>query len=243
MPQEKNLGFGQANNIGIKYAMEHDADYIFLLNQDASVHPESIARMLQQSDGLSLITPMQLNGDGTKLDVMFGQIVRKMQNALLDDVLTEKAKANPSYVCGCIAAASWFMPRGLVENIGGFNPLFFHYGEDNNYHHRIVYHGYKTLMVTNAYMYHDRQVHGDIALYSKTKLKRDLLLEFCDINKNAASHIKYIAKTLAKCYAKHLWKRTYIPGQLTINVISILLSYNKILASRKADKKKGMHWL
>ena len=26
LPQEKNLGFGQANNLGIKYALEHNAD-------------------------------------------------------------------------------------------------------------------------------------------------------------------------------------------------------------------------
>ena len=26
LPQEKNLGFGQANNVGIKWAMEHNAD-------------------------------------------------------------------------------------------------------------------------------------------------------------------------------------------------------------------------
>jgi len=30
-----NLGFGKANNIGIRYAMEQGADYFFLLNQDA----------------------------------------------------------------------------------------------------------------------------------------------------------------------------------------------------------------
>lgn len=35
IPQTENLGFGQANNIGIKYALEQRAEYVFLLNQDA----------------------------------------------------------------------------------------------------------------------------------------------------------------------------------------------------------------
>ena len=26
MPQDRNLGFGQANNVGIRYALEHNAD-------------------------------------------------------------------------------------------------------------------------------------------------------------------------------------------------------------------------
>ena len=32
---QENLGFGQANNIGIRYALEHEATHVLLLNQDA----------------------------------------------------------------------------------------------------------------------------------------------------------------------------------------------------------------
>ena len=46
MPQDKNLGFGQANNLGMKYALEHQADYILLLNQDATLAPDAIEKML-----------------------------------------------------------------------------------------------------------------------------------------------------------------------------------------------------
>ena len=35
LPQKENLGFGQANNIGMSYALKQGADYVFLLNQDA----------------------------------------------------------------------------------------------------------------------------------------------------------------------------------------------------------------
>ena len=41
-----NLGFGRANNIGIKYALENQADYVFLLNQDAWIEKETIEKML-----------------------------------------------------------------------------------------------------------------------------------------------------------------------------------------------------
>jgi N-acetylglucosaminyl-diphospho-decaprenol L-rhamnosyltransferase len=37
-----NLGFGKANNIGLKRAAEDNADFIFLLNQDAFVKPDTI---------------------------------------------------------------------------------------------------------------------------------------------------------------------------------------------------------
>lgn len=40
-----NLGFGQANNTGIKYAMEQGCDYVYLLNQDAWVEPDALQTM------------------------------------------------------------------------------------------------------------------------------------------------------------------------------------------------------
>ena len=35
----QNLGFAEGNNVGIKYAMAHHADYIFILNNDTTVDP------------------------------------------------------------------------------------------------------------------------------------------------------------------------------------------------------------
>ena len=31
----ENLGFGKANNLGMRYALDNGCDYVFLLNQDA----------------------------------------------------------------------------------------------------------------------------------------------------------------------------------------------------------------
>ena len=68
LPQEKNIGFGQANNVGIKYALDHNADYILLLNQDAILAANAIEEMLPYADDKSLVSPLQLSGDGSKLD-------------------------------------------------------------------------------------------------------------------------------------------------------------------------------
>ena len=40
----KNLGFGQANNIAIQQAFEDGFDYYFLLNQDAYIKPDTIEK-------------------------------------------------------------------------------------------------------------------------------------------------------------------------------------------------------
>ncbi len=243
LPQDTNLGFGKANNIGMRYAFDNGADYVFLLNQDATVHPRALQRMIEQSDGKSLITPMQLNGNGTALDAMFGQIVRKTPNTLIDDAVISNSRMLPYYNCGCIAAASWLLPREIISNLGGFNPLFHHYGEDNNYHQRLVYHGYKTRMVPDAYMYHDRQLHGDTALYNKTRLKREMMIAACDINSSFTAFLKYWIKTLVRCWIILLPQRKYIPGGMMTETIALVAKARKIAKGRKADRQRGMHWL
>lgn len=46
----ENLGFGAANNLGIRFALDHDYRYVYLLNQDAWVFPETFGTLLRAFD-------------------------------------------------------------------------------------------------------------------------------------------------------------------------------------------------
>ena len=124
MPQNKNLGFGQANNKGMLYAMEQGANHVLLLNQDAYLQPEAIEMMLKVADGKNIVTPVHLCGDGSRIDSMFRLSLRRADNELFDDLLI-KGQPEPSYSIGEVCAACWFMPSSLIKEVGGFNPLFF----------------------------------------------------------------------------------------------------------------------
>ena len=119
MPQDKNLGFGQANNLGMKYALEHQADYILLLNQDATLAPDAIEKMLVVSDGRSLLSPLHLNGDGTRIDEMFRYSLQKSHNLMNDDLLI-RHKLERCYESAEICAACWLMPIDLIKKIAFF---------------------------------------------------------------------------------------------------------------------------
>lgn len=47
LPQKKNLGFSGGNNVGIEWALDHQADYCFVLNNDTLVEPATIATLVQ----------------------------------------------------------------------------------------------------------------------------------------------------------------------------------------------------
>ena len=70
----KNLGFGAANNIGIKYALKNKADYVFLLNQDCYLKNDSLKKLISSHKGnkkYGILSPIHLNGSGNKLDEKF----------------------------------------------------------------------------------------------------------------------------------------------------------------------------
>lgn len=242
LPQDKNYGFGQANNIGIRYALENNADYVLLLNQDASLHKDAIKLMLEASDGISLISPLQLNGNGTKLDYLFSYILQKRSTEMLNDLLLHNEKKE-TYHSIHFAAACWFIPISIIQKIGGFNPLFFHYFEDDNYHHRLIFHGIKTMLVTKAVMYHDRNEHGNKNMFEKKRIRRSLLLEACNINNNFIGCVKRWNKLILHCYLYELPKGKYVPGNVLFQMICILFNVKQILNSRTKEKKTGLIWL
>ena len=242
LPQDKNLGFGQANNIGIRYALEHNADYVLLLNQDAALAPDAIEKMLAVSDGESLLSPLHLNGKGTLIDEMFRGSLKQSNNLMIDDLLIRHTMA-PYYESGEICAACWFMPITLIKKIGGFNPLFFHYSEDNNYYHRLVYHGIKTLVVPNAFMYHDRKLLGNIQAFNRNHLHRDIILEACNINQGFIKCIWKWIKILVRYYTKEFHEHRYLIGSFSVEMLWLLWHYRSVLRSRRKEKTTTLCWL
>lgn len=155
-----NLGFGQANNIGIKYAMDNHADYVYLLNQDAWIFPNTIQLLIdciKPDSNLGIISPIQIESSMQKVDKLFmGDILdnKDVANSIFNDLLTGKMKG--SYSISFFPAAHWLITRNCIEKVGLFSPIFYHYGEDNNYIHRTHYFGFKTDICVASIAVHDR---------------------------------------------------------------------------------------
>src|SRR5690606_10797046 len=80
-------------------------------------------------------------------------------------------------------------PRNTLRVVGGFNPTFFHYGEDDNYCQRVKYFDLKIGVVPSAIIYHDREdrvvggYHTELAM-SKRAYLRKLSNPFTDFETN-----------------------------------------------------------
>ena len=207
--ENKNHGFGKANNIGIKKALVLGADYVFLLNQDAYLESNTIEELLKvfnTNEKIGVASPIHLNGNGSALDKLFSTYVApKLSNdpcLFMSD--SYNLQLSKYYEVDFVNAAAWLLSRECIEKIGLFDPLFYHYGEDVNYCQRLKYFNYKLVIVPESRIYHDR---GDRIIKKDNSQNfkfRSLLLELSDINKTEI----YIAKRFK--YLIRLQKRAMV---------------------------------
>tara|TARA_Y100000385_G_scaffold285336_1_gene345074 strand:- start:4 stop:924 length:921 start_codon:yes stop_codon:yes gene_type:complete len=186
----ENLGFGRANNIGIKKAYENNADYVFLLNQDAWIEPDTLEKLIKVAGNnvsYGILSPMHLNGKGTALDLKFSSYLspNNCANLISDFILSKERKE--VYSTQYVNAAAWLLTRKCIEVVGGFNPLFHLYGEDDNYLQRVLYHDLKVGIVPNSIIYHDREqrFQSPHLIDSRKTLRRLLLRKYCNPNEVA----------------------------------------------------------
>lgn len=181
-----NLGFGKANNIGMKFALNANAEYVFLLNQDAWVEKKAIRKLLEISLKFPeyILSPVHLNSDGSELESGFASYVPKN---VLGDIINPNDEKE-IFTVKFVNAAFWLIPVKCLEKVGGFDPLFFHYEEDVDFLNRAQFHGFKVAICPNAVGYHSRKrVHSDKDYFSysgRARNKNICLVILKNINSN-----------------------------------------------------------
>jgi len=246
--QTENLGFGAANNIGISYALEQGAEHLFLLNQDAYLVEDALEQLLrfqQNHADYGILSPIHLTGSQQKLDINFSNYMLKEKTGQFYSDFVLGHLIQDVYEVPFVNAASWLVSKTCLETIGGFDPLFFHYGEDNNYCQRLVFHGYKIGVIPSAFIIHDRLERSRkiIPLFSKKYYEKHELnykIEFADVTKDdVESQIKAELIKLKKHYLFDFVKLRFKSYQGFLKKYKLLSNIREaILYSYYKNKKK-----
>src|SRR5690554_1572003 len=244
LKQAKNLGFGQANNLGIRFALDHGAEHVFLLNQDAYLVTdvlEQLVRFQKSHPDYGILSPIHITGNKEKLDKNFSNyMLREKTGQFYSDFVLGNPLANV-YDVPFVNAAAWLVSKKCLETVGGFDPLFFHYGEDDNYCQRVLYHGFKIGVLPKVYVIHDREdrVKERTKIFSKMyfeNIERQYKVSYANthIDNKIDVKIQKLQKTILKLQLKFKFKRaTDFKKEL-----SILLRIKPLIAlSRKQNKQ------
>ena len=146
-----NLGFGGGCNAGIKHALARGADYIWLINSDATVDPgalSALVRVAEQNPALGAVGSVlyeadqhdriQLWGGGT-VNLWLGRSQHRISPGPLD----------------FISGASVLLRRTVLEKVGLFDQTtFFMYWEDTDLGFRLRQAGWQLAVAEDSRVWH-----------------------------------------------------------------------------------------
>ena len=243
---KENLGFGKGNNIGMRYALDHDCDYVFLLNQDAWVEPNTFEKQIDihlKHPEYGILSPIHLNVEKAGIE-------RDLIDYLDDKQITEKSlfedlyfgRIKEVYNTKYVNAAAWLLPRKTLEVVGGFDPIFSHYGEDDNYMHRVLFHKMKIGICPHCVVVHDTERRITASDKKVQTYTSSLLAEVTNINIPIN-----ISKRCCFHFRKSLFKLLVVKfssARFHWNTMRFLCKNAKaIRCSRNANVLPGMNWL
>jgi hypothetical protein len=149
-----NLGFAGGNNIGIKYALENNTDYIMLLNNDTVVNEgfvEPLVDTVENKKEVGIVGgkiyyydyPKDIAFGGGKIDLLKGSGYHFYSNKFKDPT-------EVSFLTGCL----WLVQPEVFKKVGFMDENYFLYLEDTDFCYRIKKNGYKLIYNPNSVIYH-----------------------------------------------------------------------------------------
>lgn len=185
-----NLGFAGGANASIRYCIEHGADWIWLLNNDTVVSPDSLSLLMEAALvneraallGASVYTTneksVHRSGSG-KIDFIKAKTFEK---GLIDDSVQ-------TMDCAWLSGCNLLIRAQAFEACGGFDEDFFLYFEDTDLCHRLKQAGWQCLLVPAARVDHEggASTAGSLNIWRSYYYTRNRLLFFLKHRKGLAT--------------------------------------------------------
>jgi len=147
---DSNAGYSGGNNVGIRYALQKNADYIWLLNNDTVITNTTLKELVyrvQSGENLGLVgTLIYYASEPSKIQAYGGGKIMKVLGV-------DRFVYSPG-VLDYVSGTSLFIKREVIEQVGLLDEKFFFYWEDADYSRRVLEKGWKLGVASNAIVYH-----------------------------------------------------------------------------------------
>jgi GT2 family glycosyltransferase len=154
-----NLGFTGGVNIGMRHAVASGADYVWLMNSDATVAPDALSRLVAAAEAdqrIGLISPViHAPEDRGKLIFCLGlQSPGLVASGGTSDPAEAAKWLRDRQTETVLYGAALLVRRTLIETIGGLDERFFAYVEDVDYSLRCHDAGFLVAVCFEAVVWH-----------------------------------------------------------------------------------------
>lgn len=155
----KNKGFAFGNNIGIKYALENEAEYILLINNDTIVEHDFLSILVktaEEDEKIGISTGLILNyNNKNKVWYGGGEIdwnrfygYHTDENRDINEIKIGNREV--TFATGCLM----LLKKEVIDKVGLLPEEYFMYYEDVDYCAKVKEAGYKIIYNPNSIIYH-----------------------------------------------------------------------------------------
>ncbi len=176
LENQQNLGFAEGNNVGIRYALKNDVDYILLLNNDTLVNKSLLVELLRSMEkdrkiGIAgpkiyFASGFEYHNDCYKKEergrvLWYAGGMIDWQNIYASHRGVDEVdhgqyedEEETDFVSGC----AMMIRRDVLRKIGLFDPKYYLYWEDNDFCQRAKEAGYKIMYIPKAALWHKNAI-------------------------------------------------------------------------------------
>ena len=160
MQNDRNYGFAEGNNIGMRYALEKlNPDYILLLNNDTVVQPYFLTELVdvaQNDSNIGILGPkIYYYSKPQTIDFAGGGLLRRIGHSFhIGAHRTDKGQYDRLTEVDFITGCALLIGTGVVDRIGLLDPDYFVYSEDLDWCVRAKDAGYRIIFVPQAKIWH-----------------------------------------------------------------------------------------
>ncbi len=158
----ENLGYGGGNNEGIRIALRKGAEYVLILNNDVSVSPRFINKLVEVAEArkkAGVLAPSiyykrepEILWYGGQAHINWKKVDKEMINMSLEGKeLPENAQVRRTEF---VTGACMFVRRAVFEEVGLFRDDYFLYFEDADFSERVKSSGWNLVWVPHAKVWH-----------------------------------------------------------------------------------------
>lgn len=153
-----NQGYAGNNNVGIRMALERGAEWVMVLNEDTTLAPDCLDRMLaagESSADVGIVGPMVYHYDEPTVIQSAGGVCDanwQFTHVAMNETDSGQfaAPRDVQWVSGCAI----MVRRALIEAVGMLDERFFMYWEETEWCMRAIRAGWRILHVPTAHLWH-----------------------------------------------------------------------------------------